>query len=154
MMQQHLYKNPYCLTEDQLKNLSSNRPSEIDTLKADFDENGLLKIDCQFRKDIRAGKISLTDESPVINKNEISEKSVEQSKKLEEKIQTLKITRTSKEKLRYFVKHLGHEEKSYSVEEFRRFGGDYLTQFLNPAIEAGIIIKTGNQKSAKYKVNY
>jgi len=38
-------------------------------------------------------------------------------------------------------------------EEFRRFGGDYLTQFLNPAIEAGIIIKTGNQKSARYKVN-
>ena len=153
MMQQHLYKNPYCLTEDQLKNLPPNQPSEIDVLKADFDEYGILKFDCQFRKDIRAGKISLTDDQPAI-KNEASEKSTEQSKKLEEKIQALKITRTSKEKLRYFVKYLGQEENPYSVEEFRRLGGDYLMQFLNPAIEAGIIIKTGNQKSAKYKVNY
>ena len=151
-MQETVYKNPYCLSEQQLKNLSPNWPSEIDAQKADFDENGLLKFDCQFRKDIRSGKISLSDDQPTIINNDRIQMSIKQSKKLEERIEALHITRSSKEKLRYFVKYLGREEKPYSVEEFRRLGHNYLDSFLNPAIDAGIIVKTGTRGKALYKV--
>ena len=151
-MEKYIYQNPYCLSEEQLKNLSPNQPSEIDTLKADFDENGLLKIDCQFRKDIRSSKISLSDDQPTIINNGRIQTSIKQSKKLEERIEALNITRSSKEKLRYFVKYLGHGEKPYSVEEFRRLGHNYLDSFLNPAIDAGIIVKTGTRGKALYKV--
>jgi hypothetical protein len=53
-----------------------------------------------------------------------------------------------------FITQLGKEEMPYSVEQFRKLGGNYLNAFLNPAIEAGIIVKNGSRENATYRVSY
>jgi len=50
--------------------------------------------------------------------------------------------------------HFKQDEKPYSSERFRNVGSDYLTAFLDPAVNAGILIRTGEQTKATYRVTY
>ena len=170
-----IYKNPYLLPDDVMaelmKKVAEDNKNRQTDLSDDFDENGLLKHDCEYLKAIRerARERKRREDAGLEPLPEIDSYDIRWGNKtitmetqadkvrhqeFENKIEQLEISPVSKQKLMTFIMQLGKEEKSYSVEQFRKLGGNYLTAFLNPAIEAGIIIKIGEQKNAKYKVNY
>ena len=170
-----VYKNAYLLPDDVMAELMAkvaedNKNKQTD-LSDDFDENGLLKHDCEYLKavrekakerkrredadleplpeidsyDTRWGNIVIIEETQAHK---------DRHKEFENKIAQLEISPVSKQKLMSFIMQLGKEEKPYSVEQFRKLGGNYLNAFLNPAIEAGIIVKNGSRENATYRVSY
>jgi len=83
-----------------------------------------------------------------------TQEDIDRQQAIQDKIEKLQVSTISKQKLNTFITFLGKEEKPYTVKQFRYLDGNYLSVFLNPAIEAGIIIKYGSRENATYKVNY
>ena len=167
---QYAFINPYLLPPEQnaelMKKVAEQEPEK--DLSEDFNENGLLKHDCDFlvemrafasdnQKRIESGLEPLSGydhyERRWGKKNE-TQHDIDQQQAIQDKIEKLQISLISKQKLNTFITFLGKDEKPYTVKQFRYLDGNYLTVFLNPAIEAGIIIKNGSRKNATYKVNY
>ena len=170
-----IYKNPYLLPDDVMAELmekvaEDNKNKQTD-LSDDFDENGLLKHDCEYLKAVRerAKERKRREDAGLEPLPEIDSYDIRWGNKpitmetqadkvrqqaFENKIEQLEISPVSKQKLMTFIMQLGKQEKPYSVEQFRKLGHNYLTAFLNPAIEAGIIIKNGSREQATYRVNY
>jgi len=166
----YVYKNPYLLPAEQMAELM-NKTAELEQpvdQSVDFDENGLLKYDCEFRAEARARAAdrknrieSGLEPLPEYDgyekrwgKRIETQEDIDSQQALREKIDKLEISPVNKQKLTTFITFLGKDEKPYTTEQFRYLGHNYLIAFLNPAIDAGIIIKKGEQKRSTYRVNY
>jgi len=165
----YVYKNPYLLPEEQMAELIS-KTAELEQPidhSEDFDENGLLKHDCGFlvemrkraadnQKRIEAGlkPVEYDNYEKMWGKKIETQEDIDRQQAIQDKIEKLQVSTISKQKLNTFITFLGKEEKPYTVKQFRYLDGNYLSVFLNPAIEAGIIIKYGSRENATYKVNY